>query len=167
MPEISFDLLIRRQISRLEQPGLQCVDLAFDELQRMSSQCEPNEFQRFPNLRERMIEVVSSLLRRCVSPTQLMISNLVKIELAYINTSHPDFIGGSRAVGSLMEKISHERNGPSPQVRRGNHTSGETKGQLSSADLSSNFDGEHDDMIEEERETVSIQFPFLDLLISF
>ena len=35
--EISFDLLVRRQIARLEQPGLQCVDLAFDEMQRMVS----------------------------------------------------------------------------------------------------------------------------------
>ena len=157
VPEISFDLLIRRQISRLEQPGLQCVDLVFDELQRMSSQCEPNEFQRFPNLRERMVEVVSSLLRRCVSPTQLMISNLVKIELAYINTSHPDFIGGSRAVGRLMEKINDERNGPSPQIRRGNHSSGDNKNQLSSADLSSNFDGENEDIEDEERENVSLK----------
>lgn len=34
VPEISFDLLVKRQISRLEQPGLQCVDLVFDELLR-------------------------------------------------------------------------------------------------------------------------------------
>ena len=34
VPEISFDLLVKRQISRLEQPGLQCVDLVFDELIR-------------------------------------------------------------------------------------------------------------------------------------
>tara|TARA_B110000971_G_C19675537_1_gene348655 strand:- start:110 stop:547 length:438 start_codon:yes stop_codon:yes gene_type:complete len=46
VPEISFDLLVRRQIARLEQPGLQCIDLVFDELQRMSSQCEPNECVR-------------------------------------------------------------------------------------------------------------------------
>ena len=37
VPEISFDLLVRKQIARLEQPGLQCVDLAFDEMQRMVS----------------------------------------------------------------------------------------------------------------------------------
>ena len=36
--EISFDLLVRRQIARLEQPGLQCVDLVFDEMQRMAYQ---------------------------------------------------------------------------------------------------------------------------------
>jgi len=46
VPEISFDLLVRRQISRLEQPGLQCIDLVYDELQRMSSQCEPGELTR-------------------------------------------------------------------------------------------------------------------------
>lgn len=38
VPEMSFDLLVRKQIQRLEQPGLQCVDLVFDELQRISSQ---------------------------------------------------------------------------------------------------------------------------------
>lgn len=108
VPEVSFDILVRRQISRLEQPGLQCVDLVFDELQRISSQCEPVEFQRFPKLRDHMIEVVSNLLRRCVSPTQMMVSNLVKIELSYINTSHPDFIGGSRAVARLMERFNKD-----------------------------------------------------------
>jgi dynamin 1-like protein len=108
VPEISFDLLVRRQISRLEQPGLQCIDLVYDELQRMSSQCEPGELTRFPELRDRMCDTVSSLLRRCVAPTQMMISNLIKVELAYINTSHPDFIGGSRAVAQLMERMSQE-----------------------------------------------------------
>jgi hypothetical protein len=41
-----------------------------------------------------VFEVVNNLLRKCVQPTHTMISNLVKIELSYINTSHPDFIGG-------------------------------------------------------------------------
>ena len=108
VPEISFDLLVRRQIARLEQPGIQAVDLVYEELQRIASQSEPSELTRFPVLRDRMLEVVSDLLRRCVNPTQLMVSNLVKIELAYINTSHPDFIGGSRAVARLMEKVGKE-----------------------------------------------------------
>ena len=86
VPEISFDLLVRRQITRLEQPGLQCIDLVFDELQRMASQCETTELTRFPELRDRVLEVVNQLLRKCVAPTQNMISNLIKIELAYINT---------------------------------------------------------------------------------
>ncbi len=109
VPEISFDILVRRQISRLEQPGIQCVDLVYEELQRISSQCEPGELTRFPNLRDRLVEVVNGLLKRAVGPTQMMVSNLVKIELAYINTSHPDFIGGSRAVAQLMRKLEKEK----------------------------------------------------------
>ncbi len=73
---------MKRQISRLEQPGIQCVDLVYEELQRISSQSEPTELTRFPVLRDRMVEVVSALLKRCVGPTQMMVSNLVKIELA-------------------------------------------------------------------------------------
>lgn len=109
VPEMSFDILVRRQISRLEQPGIQCVDLVYEELQRIASQCEPGELTRFPNLRDRLIEVVNGLLKRAVGPTQMMVSNLVKIELAYINTSHPDFIGGSRAVAQLMRKLEKEK----------------------------------------------------------
>lgn len=105
VPEISFDLLVRRQITRLEQPGLQCIDLVFDELQRMASQCETTELTRFPELRDRVLDVVNQLLRKCVAPTQNMIGSLIRIELAYINTNHPDFIGGSRAVAQLMDRV--------------------------------------------------------------
>ena len=139
VPEISFDILVRRQIRRLEQPGVQCVDLVYDELQRIACQSEPTELTRYPNLRDRMMDVVSSLLKRSVGelkvvmenashgawfvelglnmppklispgPTQLWVSNLVRIELSYINTNHPDFIGGSRAVARLMEKMGNEK----------------------------------------------------------
>jgi len=108
VPEQSFDVLVKRQISRLEQPGLQCVDLVFDELNRMSLQCEPTELTRFPVLREKMVDVVGRLLRKSVSPTQLMVTNLIQIELSYINTNHPDFIGGGRAVSQLMQDMGNE-----------------------------------------------------------
>jgi hypothetical protein len=35
VPEISFDLLVRKQIVRLEQPGLDCLDKVHDEMLRM------------------------------------------------------------------------------------------------------------------------------------
>ena len=109
VPEISFDILVRRQIRRLEQPGVQCVDLVYDELQRIAAQSEPTELTRYPNLRDRMMGVVSALLKRSVGPTQMWVSNLVRIELSYINTNHPDFIGGSRAVAGLMKKMADEK----------------------------------------------------------
>jgi dynamin 1-like protein len=82
VPEIAFDILVRRQIARLESPGIECVDLVYEELQRIAAQSEPKELVRFPNLKERMVDVVSTLLKRCMSPTQMMVQNLVKVELA-------------------------------------------------------------------------------------
>jgi dynamin 1-like protein len=103
VPEIAFDLLVKRQIARLEQPGLQCVDLVFTEMQRVAQQAENTELCRFPGLRDRLFEIVNESLRAHVLPTQKMISNLVSVELAYINTSHPDFIGGREAARMVQE----------------------------------------------------------------
>ena len=76
----------------------------FDELVRISHQCEPQELQRFSGLRERVIDTTRNLLREYLAPTRQMIMNLIKIELAYININHPDFIGGSQAVAVVMER---------------------------------------------------------------
>eukprot|EP00499_Haloplacidia_sp_CaronLabIsolate_P010336 CAMPEP_0196770428 /NCGR_PEP_ID=MMETSP1104-20130614/1128_1 /TAXON_ID=33652 /ORGANISM="Cafeteria sp., Strain Caron Lab Isolate" /LENGTH=534 /DNA_ID=CAMNT_0042140541 /DNA_START=87 /DNA_END=1687 /DNA_ORIENTATION=+ len=111
VPEISFEILVKRQIARLEQPGLQCADLVYDELHRLTNMCESAEMQRFPELRERVVDTVHVMLRERLRPTQEMITNLIRVELAHINTSHPDFIGGSRAVADIMERLS-------PQLHR-------------------------------------------------
>ncbi|KAK1945248.1 Dynamin-A [Phytophthora citrophthora] len=77
-------------------------------LTRVTSQCETIELTRFPELRDRVMEVVNGMLRGSLIPTQAMIQNLIQIELAYVNTNHPDFIGGSRAVAQLMERMQRE-----------------------------------------------------------
>ncbi|KAL7535092.1 hypothetical protein ACHAXR_012121, partial [Thalassiosira sp. AJA248-18] len=88
--------------------------------------------QPSPNLRkrDRMMDVVSALLKRSVGPTQMWVSNLVRIELSYINTNRPDFIGGSRAVARLMEKMATEKEiaarqaAAAPMVNDGNQSNG-------------------------------------------
>eukprot|EP00823_Brevimastigomonas_motovehiculus_P005625 TRINITY_DN4181_c0_g1_i1.p1 TRINITY_DN4181_c0_g1~~TRINITY_DN4181_c0_g1_i1.p1 ORF type:complete len:427 (-),score=113.72 TRINITY_DN4181_c0_g1_i1:307-1587(-) len=111
IPEVSFEILVKRQIERLQPPSLQCVDLVFDELKRVAAQCESavQELQRFPVLHEALFECVRSLLERRLKPTKTMITNLVHIELAYINTNHPDFIGGSKAISSMMDKMAQNQ----------------------------------------------------------
>jgi hypothetical protein len=49
------------------------------------------EFLRFPRLHEKIVDVVTQLLRRRLPETNRMVEHLVNIELAYINTKHPDF----------------------------------------------------------------------------
>ena len=108
VPEVSFELLVRRQISRLEEPSLQCVELVYDELQRIVSSLESQELQRFQILRERVFEVVCRLLQNLKIPTRKMISNLIAIEHSYINTNHQDFVGGEGAIEKMFQRIARE-----------------------------------------------------------
>ena len=53
------------------------------------------------------MDVVTNLLRSRLPPTNTMVENLVAVELAYINTKHPDFHKDALLVGSLL--MSEER----------------------------------------------------------
>lgn len=89
---MSFELLVKRQIRRLEEPSLRCVELVHEEMQRIIQQCgAQQELLRFPKLHEKIVDVVTALLRRRLPITNQMVEHLVQIELAYINTKHPDF----------------------------------------------------------------------------
>lgn len=105
MHELAFDLIVRKQIKRLEAPCLQCVELVFDEMLRMTEQSTSDEIKRFPVLSDRMREVVYSHLRRLLPPAQTMISNLIQVELGYLNTSHPDFVNGKQAIAEANRRI--------------------------------------------------------------
>ena len=105
MPEAAFELLARQQISRLESPSLDCVEFVFDELQRIVGHVESRELQRFMILRERVVDVVNELLHKCKIPARKMISNLIAMELAYINTNHPDFLGGGGAISKILDNM--------------------------------------------------------------
>jgi len=108
VPELTFELLVKNQISRLEEPSLICIDLVLDEMQRIIQNCGTHrEMDRFPKLSEKIISVVTNLLRQRHEPTNQMVSNLVKIELAFINNRHPDF-DTSGAYGKSFDNQSHK-----------------------------------------------------------
>nr|CAG4641490.1 EOG090X01UE [Eurycercus lamellatus] len=105
VPEVSFELLVKRQIRRLEDPSLRCIELVHEEMQRIIQHCGTEvqqEMLRFPKLHEKIVDVVTSLLRQRLPPTNVMVGNLVAIELAYINTKHPDFHKEASLVSTLM-----------------------------------------------------------------
>lgn len=118
VPEVSFELLVKRQIRRLEEPSLRCVELVHEEMQRIIQFCGTEvqqEMLRFPKLHEKIVDVVTQLLRRRLPPTNDMVENLVAIELAYINTKHPDFQSNASLVSSLLGEEEKSRSIP---VRR-------------------------------------------------
>uniref|UniRef100_A0A672HHR1 Dynamin-1-like protein n=1 Tax=Salarias fasciatus TaxID=181472 RepID=A0A672HHR1_SALFA len=109
VPEVSFELLVKKQVKRLEEPSLRCVELVHEEMQRIIQHCSnysTQELQRFPKLHEAIVEVVTSLLRKRLPITNEMVHNLVAIELAYINTKHPDFADACGVMNNNIEVCS-------------------------------------------------------------
>ena len=71
--------MIKKQVEKLEEPCLQCIDAVFEELQRIVLECELPEMQRFINLRESIFEVVRGVLKKCLQPTNQMILNIIQV----------------------------------------------------------------------------------------
>uniref|UniRef100_A0A3P9A5Z5 Dynamin-1-like protein n=1 Tax=Esox lucius TaxID=8010 RepID=A0A3P9A5Z5_ESOLU len=112
VPEVSFELLVKRQVKRLEEPSLRCVELVHEEMQRIIQHCSnysTQELLRFPKLHDAIVEVVTSLLRKRLPITNEMVHNLVAIELAYINTKHPDFADACGVMNNNIEESRRNR----------------------------------------------------------
>jgi replication fork clamp-binding protein CrfC len=93
----AFEIIIKQQIRRLEEPSLKCVSLVYDELVRILSQllAKPT-FRRYPALKEKFHQVVVAFFKKMMDPTNKLVRDLVNMEACYVNTGHPDFINGSR-----------------------------------------------------------------------
>lgn len=102
IPEASFELLVKRQIVRLEDPVLQVVELVYNELLRIVASLDSETLQRFQKLREALGVAVNRYFRRQLAPTREFASRLVKIELAFINTNHPDFSSATAAMAEMF-----------------------------------------------------------------
>ncbi|XP_039120893.1 dynamin-related protein 3A-like isoform X1 [Dioscorea cayenensis subsp. rotundata] len=109
VPEVPFEFLVRRQIGRLLDPSLQCAKFIYDELIKMSHCCLASELQRYPFLRKKMDEVIWNFLREGLQPAETMITHIIEMEMDYINTSHPKFIGGSKAVEIAQQQVKLSR----------------------------------------------------------
>lgn len=48
-----------------------------------------------------MVEAVEEYVNSGAQPAERMIRDLIDCEHSYINTDHPDFIGGSRAIAQV------------------------------------------------------------------
>jgi replication fork clamp-binding protein CrfC len=109
----AFELIVKQQIKRLEDPSLKCVSLVYDELIRILGQLlNKPTFRRYPGLKEKLHAVVVQFFKKAMDPTNKLVRDLVGMETIYINTGHPDFINGSRAMA-----IVHERhNSSKPQA---------------------------------------------------
>lgn len=106
----AFELIVKQQIKRLEDPSLKCVSLVYDELVRILGQLLGKQlFRRYPSLKEKFHGVVISFFKKVIDPTNKLVKDLVAMESCYINTGHPDFLNGHR-VGDIISQAYRRQN---------------------------------------------------------
>ncbi|KAF9096613.1 vacuolar protein sorting-associated protein 1 [Mortierella sp. AM989] len=115
----AFEVIIKQQIKRLEDPSLRCVNIVFDELVRILTQLLAKQlFKRFPQLKDRFYQVVINFLRKQLNPTNKLVTDLISMEGCYINTGHPDFLNGHKAMAVINDRVNQAKN-PQPVDPKG------------------------------------------------
>ncbi|XP_056609450.1 dynamin-3 isoform X1 [Triplophysa dalaica] len=95
-PDLAFEAIVKKQIIKLKEPCLKCIDLVIQELINTVRQCT-NKLGSFPRLREETERIVTSYVREREGKTKDQVLLLIDVELSYINTNHEDFIGFANA----------------------------------------------------------------------
>ncbi|KAG8217241.1 Dynamin central region-domain-containing protein [Butyriboletus roseoflavus] len=110
----AFEVIVKQQIKRLEEPGLKCCQLVYDELIRILGQLlqKIQAFRRFPALRERFNAVVVNFFKDAMNPTTRLVTDMVSMQACYVNTTHPDFLGGHKAMGIVQDRLNANKPPP-------------------------------------------------------
>ncbi|RIB03253.1 Dynamin central region-domain-containing protein, partial [Gigaspora rosea] len=117
----AFEVIIKQQIKRLEEPSLKCVTLVYEELVRILTQLLQKQlFKRFPGLKEKFSTVVINFYKKALAPTNKLVQDLVNMEASYINTGHPDFLNGHKVIAAINDKYNQKQANPAdPKTGRG------------------------------------------------
>ncbi|KAF7304935.1 hypothetical protein MKEN_01207800 [Mycena kentingensis (nom. inval.)] len=110
----AFEVIVKQQILRLEEPSLKCCQLVYDELIRILGQLlsKIQIFRRYPALRERFNSVVVNFFKNSMTPTTKLVSDMVAMQACYVNTTHPDFINGHKALTIVNDRINANKPPP-------------------------------------------------------
>jgi len=118
-PDMAFEAIVKKQISRLREPSLKCVDLVITELGNVVRRCT-EKMRKFPRLREETEKIITGHIRDREQITKNQLLLLVDVELAYMNTNHEDFIGFTNAQQSADTNSSKRKPGnQSGVIRKG------------------------------------------------
>nr|DBA21366.1 TPA: hypothetical protein GDO54_018020 [Pyxicephalus adspersus] len=95
-PDMAFETIVKKQVKKIKEPCLKCVDMVISELISTVRQCT-KKLSQYPHLREEMERIVTTHIREREGRTKDQVMLLIDIELAYMNTNHEDFIGFANA----------------------------------------------------------------------
>lgn len=112
----SFEVIVKQQIGRFEEPSLRCIALIYDELVRILNQIlQKPLFKRYPQLRETLYNETLLYFRGLMNPTNKLVSDMISMETSYVNTGHPDFVDGHTAMAIINEKHKPKLNKAAPE----------------------------------------------------
>ncbi|KAI0303287.1 Dynamin central region-domain-containing protein [Multifurca ochricompacta] len=117
-------------------PSLKCCQLVYDELIRILGQLltKVQAFRRYPALRERFNSVVVNFFKTAMAPTTKLVSDMVAMQACYVNTTHPDFLNGHKAMALVTDRLNANKPAtPEPKP-----------GKVTAAQLNNNKDLEVD-----------------------
>ncbi|KAM8878715.1 dynamin-2 isoform 4-T4 [Spinachia spinachia] len=117
-PDMAFEAIVKKQIIKLKDPCLKCVDLVVTELVTLIRKCT-EKLGSYPRLREETERIVTTYVRERDSKTKDQVLLLIDIELSYINTNHEDFIGFANAQQRTAANATKKRVMPNQVIRRG------------------------------------------------
>ncbi|XP_026801839.1 dynamin-3 isoform X10 [Pangasianodon hypophthalmus] len=115
-PDLAFEAIVKKQIIKLKEPCLKCIDLVIQELINTVRQCT-NKLNSYPRLREETERIVTTYVREREGKTKDQVLLLIDIELSYINTNHEDFIGFANA--QQRTHANKKRPIPNQVIRKG------------------------------------------------
>ncbi|NWV22798.1 DYN2 protein, partial [Origma solitaria] len=105
-PDLAFEAIVKKQVVKLKEPCLKCVDLVIQELINTVRQCTTKSWSRSQprsqshSLSQSQSHSQSRSLSRSRGNSLALFPQillLIDIELSYINTNHEDFIGFANA----------------------------------------------------------------------
>ena len=117
IPNSAFVALVTQNIQRLEDPSLQCVQLAYSEVLNIVSMISHNmpQVDKYPALKSTIVEAANQILRENYEPCNTLTSTMVSMERNRVNMAHPDFIGHRDNFGEFTQQVEEEAaQGPPP-----------------------------------------------------
>ncbi|XP_022523741.2 dynamin-3 isoform X6 [Astyanax mexicanus] len=116
-PDLAFEAIVKKQIRKLREPSLKCVDMVMSEIATLVQKCS-DKLGSYPRLREETERIVTTHVREREGKTKDQVLLLIDIELSYINTNHEDFIGFANAQ-QRNPHVNKKRAIPNQVIRKG------------------------------------------------
>eukprot|EP00040_Diaphanoeca_grandis_P022222 m.118917 g.118917 ORF g.118917 m.118917 type:complete len:824 (-) comp28710_c2_seq1:149-2620(-) len=95
-PEEAFETIVKKLIAGLKPPCQACIEMVTEEVRKITLNCGM-KLEPFPRLNEEIERIVQDQIRTAEDDAKDQVALTIDFELAYIDSSHPDFIGFANA----------------------------------------------------------------------